>query len=245
MRRKNPAQDTRYLIDEEGTPWAVSESYRTLRTNITFSQIDNPIRSLLVTSSVPQEGKSMTVANLGITFALARNKVLLVDSDLRRPVLHRLFRLANTIGLTHMLVGTVTPEEIYQPTRIDNLWVATSGLIPPNPSELLGSQKMRGFLELAQKSFDIVLFDSPPVTSMADAAVLASLISNVLLVVRANATSRDLVLRARQQLETVNARVIGVTLNSVDLKKERYYYNYYYYYYYSPSYGYGYGEKES
>jgi len=230
MKKKKLTRETRYLIDDEGIPWAVSESYRTLRTNITFSQINNPIRSLLVTSSVPEEGKSMTTANLGITFALARNKVLVVDADLRRPVLHRLFGLGNNLGLTHTLAGTVEPEEIYQPTRIDNLWAVTSGLIPPNPSELLGFQKMRSFLDHAQKSFDMVLFDSPPATSTADAAVLASLINNVLLVVRAGVTSRDMVLRARHQLETVNARIIGVVLNSVDLKKERYYFSYYYSY---------------
>ncbi len=238
-RYKLKKEETRFLIDEEKTPWAVSEFYRTLRTNITFSRADNPIRSLLVTSSVPEEGKSMTVANLGITFALARHKVLLIDSDLRRPILHHLFGLGNTKGLTHLLVGTVEPDEIYQATRVDNLWVATCGLIPPNPSELLSSQKMQDFLKLVQKRFDMVLLDSPPVTSMADAAILSSLVGNVLLVVRANMTSRDMILRARYQLETVNARIVGVVLNSVDLKKERYYYNYYYYY---SSY-YGYGDK--
>jgi capsular exopolysaccharide synthesis family protein len=240
MKKHKLEGETRFLIDEGKTPWVVSEFYRTLRTNLTFSQADHPIRALLITSSVPQEGKSMTVANLGITFAMARHKVLLVDSDLRRPVLHHLFGLGNTKGLTHMLVGTVEPDEIYQATRVDNLWVVTCGLIPPNPSELLSSQKMQDFLRLVQKRFDMVLLDSPPVTSMADAAILASLIGKVLLVVRANTTPRDMILRARQQLETVNAKIIGVVLNSVDLKKERYYYHYYYPY---SSY-YGDGDKE-
>ncbi|HWP46780.1 MAG TPA: CpsD/CapB family tyrosine-protein kinase [Candidatus Limnocylindrales bacterium] len=239
MKRYRLKEETRFLIDEEKTPRAVSEFYRTLRTNLTFSQADHPIRSLLITSSVPEEGKSMTVANLGITFALAQNKVLLIDSDLRRPILHHLFGLNNTKGLTHMLVGTVEPDEIYQATRVNNLWVATCGLIPPNPSELLSSQKMQDFLKLVQKRFDMVLLDSPPVTSLADAAILSSLVGNVLLVVLANKTSRDMILRARYQLETVNARIVGVVLNSVDLKKERYYYNYYYYY---SSY-YSYGDK--
>jgi capsular exopolysaccharide synthesis family protein len=139
-----------------------------------------------------------------------------------------------------MLVGTVEPDEIYQATRMDNLWVVTCGLIPPNPSELLSSRKMQDFLGLVQKRFDMVLLDSPPVTSMADAAILASLVDKVLLVVRANTTPRDMILRAKHQLETVNARIVGVVLNSVDLKKERYYYNYYYYY---SSY-YGCGDKK-
>jgi capsular exopolysaccharide synthesis family protein len=240
MKRYKLKEATRFLIDEEKTPRVVSEFYRTLRTNLTFSQADHPIRSLLITSSVPEEGKSMTVANLGITFALAQNKVLLIDSDLRRPILHHLFGLSNTKGLTHMLVGTVEPDEIYQATRMDNLWVVTCGLIPPNPSELLSSRKMQDFLGLVQKRFDMVLLDSPPVTSMADAAILASLVDKVLLVVRANTTPRDMILRAKHQLETVNARIVGVVLNSVDLKKERYYYNYYYYY---SSY-YGCGDKK-
>jgi capsular exopolysaccharide synthesis family protein len=219
------------LITEEGRHSMAAESYRTLRTNISLSQVDNPLRTLLVTSCIPREGKSTTVANLGVTFAMAQQKVLVIDADLRRPILHRLFGLPNTQGLTHALSDTVEFDQVFNPTKIANLWVVTCGIIPPNPSELLGSQKMKVFLERAKQQFDMVLLDSPPISSLADASVLGAIVDGVLFVVKVNMANRDLVAKAKDQLETVGAKIIGVALNDVDVKRDGYYRYYYYYNY--------------
>ncbi len=219
------------LIWEEGTHSMAAESYRTLRTNISLSQVDNPLRTLLVTSCIPREGKSTTVANLGVTFALAQQKVLIIDADLRRPILHRLFGIPNSQGLTHTLSDTVSYDQVFTPTKIANLWVVTCGIIPPNPSELLGSHKMKNFLEKAKEQFDMILLDSPPISSLADASVLGSIVDGVLFIVKANTANRDLIEKAKEQLENIGANIIGVVLNDVDIKKEGYYKYYYYYNY--------------
>jgi capsular exopolysaccharide synthesis family protein len=219
------------LISEEGKHSMAAEAYRTLRTNISLSQVDYPIQTLLVTSCVPREGKSTTVANLGVTFAMAQKRVLIVDADLRRPILHRLFGIPNTQGLTHTLSDTVEFDQVFNPTKIANLWVVTCGIIPPNPSELLGSQKMKVFLERAKQQFDIVLLDSPPISSLADASVLGAVVDGVLFIVKVNMANRDLIEKAKEQLETVGANIIGVVLNDVDVKRDGYYRYYYYYNY--------------
>ncbi len=233
MPKHRPRRQTQnlQLIWEEGAHSVAAESYRTLRTNISLSQVDKPIRTLLVTSCIPKEGKSTTVANLGVTFALAQQKVLIIDADLRRPILHRIFGVPNSQGLTHTLSDTVEYDQVFTPTKIPNLWVVTSGIIPPNPSELLGSQKMRLFLERSQKKFDMILLDSPPISSLADASVLGSIVDGVLFVIKANMASRDLVEKAKDQLQTVGANIIGVVLNDVDIKRDGYYKYYYYYNY--------------
>lgn len=219
------------LISDEGKHSMAAEAYRTLRTNISLSQVDRPIQTLLVTSCVPREGKSTTVANLGVTFAMAQKKVLIIDADLRRPILHRLFGIPNTQGLTHTLSDTVEFERVFNPTQVANLWVVTCGIIPPNPSELLGSQKMKVFLERAKQQFDIVLLDSPPISSLADASVLGAIVDGVLFIVKVNMANRDLIKKAKEQLETVGANIIGVALNDVDVKRDGYYRYYYYYNY--------------
>ncbi len=219
------------LIWEEGKHSMAAESYRTLRTNISLSRVDDPIKTLLVTSCIPREGKSTTVANLGVTFALAQQRVLVIDADLRRPILHRLFGIPNVQGLTHTLSDAVEYDQVFTPTKIANLWVVTSGIIPPNPSELLGSKKMRIFLEKAKKQFDMILLDSPPISSLADASVLGSIVDGVLFIVKANMANRELITKAKEQLETVGANIIGVVLNDVDVKRDGYYKYYYYYNY--------------
>lgn len=219
------------LISDEGKHSMAAEAYRSLRTNISLSQVDRPIQTLLVTSCVPREGKSTTVANLGVTFAMAQKKVLIIDADLRRPILHRLFGIPNTQGLTHTLSDTVEFERVFNPTPIANLWVVTCGIIPPNPSELLGSQKMKVFLERAKQQFDMILLDSPPISSLADASVLGAIVDGVLFIVKVNMANRDLIKKAKEQLETVGANIIGVALNDVDVKRDGYYRYYYYYNY--------------
>jgi len=201
-----------------------AEAYRQLRTNIQFSSLDRPLHTLLVTSSGPDEGKSTTLANLAVTMANTGTNVLLVDSDLRRPSLHEIFGAGNEQGLTTMILGS-TSELPSVETGVPNLRLLPSGPLPPNPSELLASQRMADVLELLKGQADIVLFDSPPVVAVTDAAVMAPRIDGVLLVLRAGKTRREMAQRAKAVLEKVNANLLGVVLNNVkyDADVHRYY----------------------
>jgi len=231
--RINPAQSLADTLIVAAHPKShIAEAYRVLRTNIEFSSVDKPVRTLMVTSSSPGEGKSTTVANLGIAMAEAGKQVIIVDSDLRRPVLHKLFQVSNGAGLTTLLM-TDTPklEEFLTPTAVENLHLVTSGPIPPNPAELLGSQRMARAIQLFQEHADVVLFDSPPALAVADAAVLGARMDGALLVVDAGATRRGEAERAREALAQVGVPLVGVVLNR--LKTGRHGYGYYYYYYYS------------
>jgi len=211
----------------------ISEAYRTLRTNIQYAKVDRPIKTVLVTSAGPEEGKSTSVANLAITFAQMGTKTLLVDTDLRRPVLNGIFGLSRAEGLTNVLVGKITMEEAIKPTKIDNLHLLPSGTLPPNPSELLASDAMGKLLGDVAKQFSIVLFDSPPVIPVTDAAVLSTKLDGVILVVKSGETRKEALLRGRDLLENVSARVLGVVVNGVNID-QMYgsYYRYYYHYYY-------------
>jgi len=193
----------------------VAEAYRTLRTNIQFSSLDVPLRTLLATSSGPDEGKSTTIANLAVAMAQAEQRVILVDCDLRRPVQHELFGLANRAGLTNLFLEEGDPQPLLQETPQPGLWVLTSGPLPPNPAELVGSRKMERIIEALKSSADIVLFDTPPVLAVTDAAVLATKLDAAILVVRAGKSKRDLARKARDTLLKVNARLLGVVLNDV------------------------------
>lgn len=208
----------------------ISEAYRTLRTNIQFKDLEKTNRTILITSSTPKEGKSTTVANLAITMSQMGSKTLLVDTDLRRPVIHSIFDLKKDNGITNFLVGKSAFEDIIKPTVIDNLYIATCGPLPPNPSEILSSNKMKEFIAIAQKQFNTVLFDSPPIIAVTDAAVLSSMVDGLILVIKAHQTRRDAIKRALSLLESVKAKVYGSLLNSVNI--ERTYGSYYYYYYY-------------
>ena len=195
---------------------SVAEAFRTLRTNLEFSSLDNPVKTLVVTSASPGEGKSTTLANLAITTAQAEKKVYLVDCDLRRPSLHRLFGMANDVGLTNMIRDEAlrdTPP--LQETQVPGLWLLPSGPLPPNPSELLGSKRMEEIIAKLKDQADIVLFDAPPGTVVTDAAVLASKVDGVLLVFSAGRTKRDHAQKAKALMEKVNARLVGVVLNNV------------------------------
>lgn len=206
----------------------ISEAYRMLRTSIQFSTVDKPLRTLLVSSPSPIEGKSITLANLGVVMAQAGLSAILVDSDLRRPVLHRIFGLSNKGGLTTALLnGESSLDGYLQATRVENLRVLTSGPLPPNPSELLGSQKMKSLIEALKKRADVVLFDSPPTLAVTDAAVLARQVDGVLLVADAGNTRRELARRAKEDLFKVGANVLGVVLNKLAPRGVGY--NYYYY----------------
>ena len=198
-----------------------SEAYRTLRTNIHFSSLDTPLRAILITSTDPGEGKSTTLANLAVTMAQAGNRVLAVDCDLRRPNLHRLFGLDNAAGLTTMILqaqggvaGEVSP---IRATSVPGLSVLTSGPLPPNPSELLSSRRLSELLTQLRGEADILLLDAPPIMAVADAAILASRVDGVLLVVQAGKTKRDLARRAQAALQKANANLLGVVLTNVKM----------------------------
>lgn len=223
----------RRLIVHHEPKSPISEAYRTLRTNIQFSSVDRPISSLLITSSSPGEGKSTTAANLAVVIAQNGQSVVLVDADLRRPTIHKFFGLPNAGGLTSALLsGDNAPVESFiQPTEIDNLYVLTSGQLPPNPSELLGSQRMRELIRRLQEEVDVVVFDSPPALAVTDAAVLSRQVDGVVLVVDAGETRQPMLQRAVEELTKVGAHILGVTLNKLSVSRSGYYYYYYYYYY--------------
>ncbi|MCG0275498.1 MAG: CpsD/CapB family tyrosine-protein kinase [Thermosediminibacteraceae bacterium] len=217
-----------FLMDDPKS--VVSEAFRMLRTNLQFASVDRPLKKIMVTSSVPQEGKSTVIANLAICIASAGSKVLLVDADLRRPNIYKLFLLENYKGLSNLLAENLPKDAVVNKTKVENLHVITSGPVPPNPAEILGSARMKNFLDQVSSEYDMVLIDAPPVNSVADASILSSLVDGVILVVEAGSTEREAAIVAKQQLEKVNARILGVVLNKVKQEKSGGYYYYYYYY---------------
>src|SRR5699024_4320699 len=172
-KNKQRTNQTRHLIAQLNPRSPITEQYRTLRTNLQFSAIDDPLDTLLVTSTNPSEGKSITVANLAIVYAQAGKKVLLIDSDMRKPTVHYTFRLNNLRGLSNVLIGDCTLEDAVSSANIDHLDVMTSGPIPPNPAELLGSKRMVALLEHAKTLYDIVIIDSPPTLAVTDSQILS------------------------------------------------------------------------
>jgi capsular exopolysaccharide synthesis family protein len=212
----------------------ISEAYRILRTNLRFTRaIDESLKTVVITSAGPREGKSTTVANLAITLAYMGSKVVLVDSDLRRPVIHSIFGLEKENGLTNYMIDSIPFESILKPSMIENLTIIPCGLLPPNPSELLGSQKMDDLIDQLKSKFDMILFDSPPVIAVTDAAVLSNKVHGVVMVIAAGSTNRDAISRSKALLENVNARLIGAVLNNVNVESTygSSYYHYYHFYY--------------
>jgi tyrosine-protein kinase Etk/Wzc len=209
---------------------SVSEAYRTFRTNIQFAQLDKPVRTLLVTSAGPSEGKSTTISNLAITLAQQEIKTVLIDADLRKPVLHSVFGLNRDKGLTHYLMGKASLEQVIQPTGIESLNLISCGALPPNPAELLGSQKLKSLLERLKSDYEMVLFDSPPVMAVTDAVVLSTFLDGVVLVVSSGQTHRDSLRYSTISLKNVGANLLGVVLNKI--KRESLYGSYHYYHYY-------------
>ena len=227
-RKKSPftMNKMRHLITNLNPKSPISEQYRTIRTNIQFSSVDEELRSILFTSSGPGEGKSMTTANIAVTYAQQGKKVLLIDADLRKPTVHYTFRLDNLKGLSNVLVGDVLLEEAIHTTSIDHLDVISSGPIPPNPSELLGSRKMRAILERAKQQYDLVIFDTPPVLAVTDAQIMADFVDGAMLVVRSKVTELDAATRAVEALKPAKARLLGTVLNDREKKGSNYYYYY-------------------
>lgn len=207
-----------------------SEAYRTLRTNVTFVNAEQrQLKLIVVTSPGPGEGKSTTAANLAITLAQQGAPTLLVDADLRRPLVHRAFNLVQEPGLTDVLVGKAQVREAIRPNVVPKLDVLPAGALPPNPSELLGSEPMRRLLDQLRTQYETIIFDSPPTLAVTDATVLGAAADAVILVVRAGETEEVAAQRAIAQLRRVQARVAGTVLNGLQKQRDRYY-NYYTYY---------------
>jgi succinoglycan biosynthesis transport protein ExoP len=226
----NPAKEEFLeLVVHQGTQLPASESYRGLRTTIQFSAARQSPQVLLVTSSLPLEGKTLTSANLATAMAKAEPNVLLVDADMRRPSLHKIFHLSGEPGLSNFLVGELDEIPAVE-TIVPNLFIVPAGKIPPQPSELLGSERMREFLDLAKSRFGRIIIDSPPLMSVTDAAILATQAEGVILVVKAEFIPRRAAMDAKDQLLKVNATLLGVVLNNVQTQRNGYFFNSYYRY---------------
>ncbi|MCG8514879.1 MAG: CpsD/CapB family tyrosine-protein kinase [Halanaerobiales bacterium] len=208
----------------------VAEAYRGIRTNLSFISPDRPLQTLLITSSGAAEGKSMTLVNLAISIAQGGKRVMIIDADLRKPMQHKFFDLTNFSGLSNILTGEDSLEDELRETGIEGVSLLSTGVIPPNPSELLSSKRMENLLEAASRKVDLVLIDAPPVMPVADAVILGSKVDGVVLVVASNRTHQQMLLKTRENLDRVNARIIGTIFNWYPLKNNRSNYNYYHYY---------------
>lgn len=212
-------------IGDEKSP--IAEQYRSIRTSIKYAMVDYNLKTLVVTSSGPSEGKSTTSANLAIVFAKSGLKVLLLDADLRKPAMAKTFKVSNTQGLSTILVDREVPiSSVCQPSGVPNLFLMPSGPKPPNPSELLGSKRMSEVIAEVKEHYDLVLFDMPPAIAVTDAQIVASQADATILVVREGVSDKNLLKRANHLLSMVNANVIGAVYNGVTREKSD---NYYYY----------------
>jgi non-specific protein-tyrosine kinase len=216
------------LITSQEMFTPTSESYRMIRSNLQFMGVDQPTKTILVTSSVPGEGKSTTATNLAVVMAQADRKTIIIDTDLRRPKIHKVFGIPNLAGLTDLLrlpaETDITPY--LQQTKTENLYVMTSGPLPPNPSELLASKRMTNLLKHLREVADVVIFDTPPIMAVTDAIILSRQVDGVALVVHANRTRREVVRQSVQNLNQVGANILGAVLNKVSDGKTGYYYYY-------------------
>lgn len=221
-----------------------AECCRSIRTNILFMSPDRPIRTMVVTSPSPQEGKTTTAINLGVTMAEAGGRVLIIDTDMRRPRLHRSFGVGNQYGISTVIVGKATLEEAIKHTDVPNLDVLTCGPVPPNPSELLHTDRFAVVLADCAKLYDRVILDSPPTSAVTDPAVLGNLADGVVMIIKAGETTRDSAIHARRQLMSAKARLVGVVVNAIDFSNPAYGYEYYYRNYYRYGYTYGGGPDQ-
>ncbi|HBQ77600.1 capsular biosynthesis protein [Exiguobacterium indicum] len=222
-------KDARKLITVTQPKSPVAEQYRTIRTNIEFMAVDREIQAILVTSATQGEGKSTTSSNLAVAYAQQGKKVLIIDTDMRRPTVHYTFRVANGLGLSSLLTRQAEKEKAILPTKVDNLSILTAGPIPPNPAELLSSRAMEHLTEQLREEFDIIIFDAPPLLQVADSRITSKLTDGVVLVVGCTTSDRQRVLKAKEQLELAEAKILGVVLNRRELTDDsayQYYYSY-------------------
>jgi len=210
----------------------LAESYRTIRTSLLLSSADKKPKAIVVTSALPEEGKSATLSNLAVTLAQAGKTVLIVDSDFRKPTQHKIFKIRNINGLTNYLTSEMEIKALIKATEIPKLFLINVGPVPPNPAELLGSEKMGSLIESLKQWFDFVLFDSPPVLTVSDAMVLGPKIDGMILVVWGGKTAKDALKQAKERLDMLKIKCLGVVINNLNIQEHDYYYMYHYYQYY-------------
>lgn len=198
-------------ITEPRSP--VSEAYRSLRTNLSFYSIDRPLKTLVVTSPTPDDGKSTTVANLAVTMAQSGRVTILVDCDLRRPQQHVHFGVSNSRGFTDIILEN-SSELPLQATEVENLYLISSGVLPPNPADILGTPQVDRLIAYLKEQADFVLFDAPPVLGVADATIIGAKVDGVLLVIKAGKTKRDHAEQAKEILDKANVNIVGATLTN-------------------------------
>lgn len=204
-----------------------AEGYRTLRTNIQFSILDKQIQVMMVASAQMNEGKTTTISNLAVTYAQEGKKVVIIDGDLRKPSLHHIFMQPNHNGLTSVLSRQYDLDEVIRHTYVDNLDLITSGPIPPNPSELLGSHQMNELMEKLKQDYDVILFDTSPIMAVTDALIISSLCDGVVLVVHGGKVKKGVVHKAKAQLDHAKANILGVVLNKISVRGNEAEYIYY------------------
>jgi capsular exopolysaccharide synthesis family protein len=217
------------IVTQHDPKSPISEAYRTLRTNFQFATIKEKPRTVMVTSAVPGEGKTTTAVNLAVTMADRGMRVLIVDTDLRRPNVHRVLRMERGPGLADVLREGLEPKSVIRPTRIENLWIISSGRVPPNPSELIGSDHMAQLMNQLGDEFDLVICDAPSVLVVTDPVLLATHVDTCMMVVSTNNARRETVVRAKKLLLTAQVSVAGVVVNGLETTRRHYYYYYYYY----------------
>lgn len=216
---------SRNLISHISPASPVSEAYRTLRTNLYYSSVDKKLRSIMITSPDMQDGKTVTVCNLAISIASMESKVLLIDADLRKPSIHKQFNISNKKGLTNLLLDDLELDDVlYEIEGIRNLKVLTSGVIPPNPAEILASNRFKEMLRLLLRSFDTVLIDTPPLCYVSDGIILAGIVDGVLLVISSNHTKINRAQFAVNSLKKADANIVGAVFTRVKTKTNEYYY---------------------
>ena len=218
------------LVTQNDPKNPAAEAYRVIRTSIQFAQAGKELKTIAITSCTPNEGKSMTVANLAIVLTQAGKSVLIMDCDMRNPTVHKNFNLSNKVGLSSCIsMGTAVADAV-QETGIEGLDALTAGVIPPNPSELLGSERMQNILQRAKKEYDYVLIDTPPVLPVTDSLVLGSMVDGLILVIDSGEVKVEMAREVKNQLVHAGANILGVVLNKVRSEHHGYGYGYYYYY---------------
>ena len=218
------------LVTQHDPKSPAAEAYKVIRTSIQFAKAGNSLKTIAITSCTPDEGKSTTAANLAIVLTQTGKRVLLMDCDMRNPTMHKNFKLSNKVGLSSCIsLGTALADAV-QETELENLDALTSGVIPPNPSELLGSERMQHILARAQEEYDYVLLDTPPVLPVTDTLVLGSLVDGLILVLDSGEVKVEMARDVKNQLMHAGANILGVVLNKVRSEHHGYGYGYYYYY---------------